>query len=245
MENNLSKKEKREIKRQERAEDLEKDRRKRAARKALGWVVVLGLIAVAVFAIISRDSSINEIVDIGDLKASDHIKGDKDASVVLIEYSDFQCPACAVYSGLMAAVVEEVGDSFAFVYRHYPLERLHSNAKAAARASEAAAKQDKFWEMHDILFANQSVWAKEDDPKAVFVGIAEQIGLNVVSFEEDYESEEVIRIIDEGLNEALDAGFNSTPTFVINGEKIGNFNIPRDVEGFIELINEHTKGDNS
>jgi len=245
MENNLSKKERREIRRQERTEDLEKDRKKRAARKALGWVVILSLIAVGVFAIISRDSSINEEVDIGDIKASDHVKGNEEASVVLIEYSDFQCSACSVFAPLLQAVIEEAGDSFVFVYRHYPLERLHSNAKAAARASEAAAKQGRFWEMHDMLFANQSAWAKEDDPKRVFIGLAGELYLDTKLFEEDYESEEVARIVDESLNEASDAGFDATPTFVINGEKIGSFNVPHDVGGFIELINDRIKEDNS
>ena len=157
---NLSKKERREVRKQEKAEELAKDRQKRAARKALGWVVVLGLIAVGAFAVISKRGSVNEAVNIEDVRAGDWIKGEEGAPVILIEYSDFQCPACAAYSGMVRELVAELPDKLVFVYRHFPLKSIHDNAEPAARAAEAAGKQDKFWEKKIIRNKFSSVLPK-------------------------------------------------------------------------------------
>jgi protein-disulfide isomerase len=77
----------------------------------------------------------------------------------LIEYSDFQCPACGFYFPLLKKLEEEFGENIAIVYRHFPLSSVHPNAKFAAYAAEAAGKQGKFWEMHDLIFTNQSEWS--------------------------------------------------------------------------------------
>jgi protein-disulfide isomerase len=244
-ERNLSKKEKRKLRRQEKISQIEKDRQKRAARRALGWVVILGLIAVAIFAIVSREDSVDRPVEIGNLRADDWTKGNRDASVVLIEYSDFQCPACAFYSGIVGEVVKEFPDDLLLIFRHFPLKTIHPNAEEAARAAEAAGKQGKFWEMHDLIFANQSVWAKEKDPKEFFVSLAGQLELDVSVFEDDYGSKEIADKVSESYGEAVGAGLSATPTFIINGNEIGSSNMPSSLEEFIELINDNIKRDNS
>ena len=88
---------------------------------------------------------------------SDWVKGNRSAPVVLVEYSDFQCPACAASAPLVKQLTEEFGNKIAFVYRHFPLPQ-HKNAYPAAQAAEAAGKQGKFWEMADLIFANQTKW---------------------------------------------------------------------------------------
>ena len=89
----------------------------------------------------------------------DRVKGNEEAGVVLIEYSDFQCPACGSYYPIVKALSEEFPEELLIVYRHYPLTNIHPNAFSAAKASEAAANQGKFWEMHDMLFERQAEWA--------------------------------------------------------------------------------------
>lgn len=92
--------------------------------------------------------------------ADDWVKGKKDSQVILVEYSDFQCPACAAYFPMIERVMDEYKDRVAFVYRHFPLTGIHPYAETMARASEAAGKQGKFWEMYQLIFKNQSVWSR-------------------------------------------------------------------------------------
>ena len=100
---------------------------------------------------------------------SDWIRGNGEARAVVVEYSDFQCPACAAYEPVVDRMLEELGDQVVLVYRHYPLTSIHNNAQLAAQAAEAAGLQGKFWEMHDQLFLQQTVWSEVKDPTDMFV----------------------------------------------------------------------------
>lgn len=94
------------------------------------------------------------------LLETDQVKGKENASVTLIEYADFQCPACASYAPVVEQLEENYGDRVRFVFRHFPLISIHKNAYAASVATEAAGAQGKFWEMHDLLFERQSEWSR-------------------------------------------------------------------------------------
>lgn len=94
------------------------------------------------------------------INSDDWIQGNKDSKIVLIEYSDFQCPACASYFPITKKLTEEFSDKIVFVYRHYPLVNIHPYAEPMARAAEAAGKQGKFWEMYELIFANQATWSR-------------------------------------------------------------------------------------
>ena len=85
-------------------------------------------------------------------------KGNSEAQVTLIEYSDFQCPACATYYQMINKIADDMGDDVQVVFRHYPLSS-HPQAELAARAAEAAGQQDAFWQMHDKLFVHQNTWS--------------------------------------------------------------------------------------
>ena len=87
-------------------------------------------------------------------------KGTNAAPNLLVEYSDFQCPACGIYYPIVKQLAEEENERVKVVYRHFPLRSIHPNAELAAKASEAAGKQNKFWEFHDMLFERQSRWSK-------------------------------------------------------------------------------------
>ena len=169
------------------------------------------------------------------LKETDHIKGAATSSVVLIEYSDFECPACAAYFPLVGAVVEQYKDDIQFVYRHFPLTQIHPRAIPAAVASEAAGKQGKFFEMHDLLFENQQTWRREGVARDHFVSYAQELGLNMDQFLIDLEDEALTRRVQEDFAEGRSLNVTGTPTFFLNGKKIVN---PQSLNEFVSLIEE-------
>ncbi len=151
-----------------------------------------------------------------------HVKGDPDASVTLAEYSDFQCPACAQFYPYIKDILSEHGDSIRFEYRHFPLINIHPQAVPAARAAEAAGQQGKFWEMHDKLFENQSVWSKSSNPSGFFNQYAEELGLDITLFKRHMGSTVITDAINQSFEDARDRGFTGTPTFLLN-DQVMNF----------------------
>lgn len=151
---------------------------------------------------------------------SDHIKGKKDAKVIIVEYADFQCPACATEAPKMKNIVEKYSDKIAFVFRSFPLPG-HTNAKAASAVAEAAGKQDKFWEMSYLLYENQSEWTNLTDKRdAKFEEYAQKLNLNIDQFKKDLTSDEINQKIKFDTALANSEKITETPTFKINGEKI-------------------------
>jgi len=167
---------------------------------------------------------------------SNHTFGAGKKGVILIEYGDFQCPACKAYFPLVKAVQDKFKDDITFQFRHFPLVQIHQNAFAASRAAEAAGMQNKFWEMHDILYEQQTTWAANSSPYTFFEGYAQQLGLNLTKFKEDYSSAAVNDIINADIKQGQALGANSTPTFVLNGKKV-NQN-PSDQKAFEKLISD-------
>lgn len=147
-----------------------------------------------------------------------HIKGNPEAKVELVEYSDFQCPACGQFHPYVKKIIDEYGSELRFEYRHFPLITVHPSAVPAAMAAEAADQQGKFWEMHDKLFENQSVWSKASNPLSLFNQYAEELGLNTEQFKRQQGSSMIADAIDKSFNEARSRGFSGTPTFLLNGQ---------------------------
>jgi len=162
---------------------------------------------------------------------SDWIKGGKNAEVILVEYSDLQCPACAAYAPLVEQITEEFADRIAFVYRHFPLSQ-HKNSRLAAYAAEAAGRQGKFWEMLKKIFSEQGSWENQSNPRGTFISYAQSLGLETGQFEKDLDSSELKKEVEDDYQGGV-AIVNYTPTFFLNGEKISN---PRSYEEFRGLI---------
>jgi protein-disulfide isomerase len=150
--------------------------------------------------------------------SEDWVRGNPAAKVVLIEYSDFQCPACKAYEPLLRQAESLFESNVAFVYRHFPLTQLHANADLAARASEAAGKQGKFWEMHDALFDHHDSWENMLNAESTFLGYAQQIGLNLDQFKSDLTSSEVKQAAADDYARGVRAGVQGTPSFILNGK---------------------------
>jgi protein-disulfide isomerase len=184
---------------------------------------------------------------------SNHVKGDDKKGVTLTEYGDLQCPACWEYEPIMKQVFDKYKTDIKFQFRNFPLTSLHPNAFAAHRAVEAAAKQGKFWEMHDILYEHAHQidqntgkivdieWTATTNPSTYFNDYAQQIGLNVEQFKKDSNSEEVNAIINADLDSANKYGFTGTPSFLLNGKRIET---PNGLAGFNKIIDDAIKANN-
>lgn len=151
---------------------------------------------------------------------SNHVTGNTQSKVTLVEFGDFECPACYKFFPILEQVRAKYKDKIAFQFRHLPLVEIHKNALIGARAAEAAGMQGKFFEMHDSLYTNQQSWSQASDPTSYFVQYAKELGLDEQKFKADLVSEQVNKIIQADRTYAKDQGFNSTPTFLINGKKL-------------------------
>lgn len=156
---------------------------------------------------------------------SDWIQGNPEAAVQLIEYGDFQCPACGYYYPIVKVILEKYNDRILFAYRDFPLSQIHRNAISSARAAEAAGLQDKYWEIYDLLFENQSQWSDRTDAGTLFEGYANSLGLDLKKFKTDFNSQEVKDEVDDEYRQAVSEGVNSTPTFFLNGKAIQPANL--------------------
>lgn len=202
------------------------------------WTLSLLFIALSAYISASFAITKGETLLSSALSPSDNIQGDPQSKVILIEYSDFQCPACANYAPMVRDIVEEFKDHMAFAYRHFPLESIHKNSLIASYAAQASAEQGKFWEMHDLLFENQNEWNSLDDPKETFISYAKNLGMDVEKFKQDFESGKIRNKVKNDSNSGKDMKLTSTPSFFLNGQLINN---PRSYEQFRTLIRETVK----
>ncbi len=157
------------------------------------------------------------------VREDDWVRGDHSlARTTLVEYSDFECPACGIYYSVLKQLEAETGSDLLVVYRHFPLSAIHPNAELAAQAAEAAGAQGKFFEMHDKLFEEQKVWSRNESPRELFIGYAKELGLDEGKFIDIMDDESTVRKITESVAEARLLGAKGTPTFFINGTLLPN-----------------------
>ncbi|PID32019.1 hypothetical protein CR970_02750 [Candidatus Saccharibacteria bacterium] len=170
---------------------------------------------------------------------TNHIKGSDSASVTLVEYGDFQCPACSQYHITIEELLAQRSDDIQFQFVHFPISSIHPNAMAAHRAAEAAGMQDKFWEMHDMLYSNSPAWQRSTSASAVFEGYASQLGLNMDKYREDVASTAVNDIINADLDKGRKQKIQGTPTFFVNGKETAE--LPQTLDDFNRIIDAAIK----
>jgi protein-disulfide isomerase len=215
-----------------------KGKRKLLSRIIL-WASAVIIISAAVWGLLKIANNLSpasQNINIS-ISNSDWVKGARNAKVILLEYSDFQCPACALYAPVLNELEEEFRDKIALVYRHFPLKMIHKDAELAARAAEAAGRQNKFWAMHDMIFNNQDEWAAGGEAKDFFIKYAQALNLNVEQFKNDINSKQVKDEVNDDYQSGLSAGINYTPAFFLNGKKI----TPKNYEDFRKIIGEAVK----
>lgn len=155
------------------------------------------------------------------------------ATVTLVEFGDFECPACAAYHPIVKKIMADFAGNLTLVFRNFPLDSIHKNAHIAAQAAEAAGKQGKYWEMYNWLYEHGPDWTQSNAPMDVFAAQAKTMGLDVEKFRKDTDSDEVKNFITRDINDSNSLGVNATPTFYLDGVKLEN---PATIDEFESLV---------
>ena len=151
--------------------------------------------------------------------------GSPEARLTLVEFGDYQCPACGDYHPMIKQLLSDFNGKVNFVFRNFPLSQ-HANAKISSYAAEAAGLQGKFEEMHNKIYETQNDWSSSKDAGSIFIGYAKNLGLDVDKFTKDINSDAVKQKVDRDTNDGLTLQINETPTLYLNGIKLvltGNY----------------------
>jgi len=162
-----------------------------------------------------------------------YLAASSSAKVTLVEFGDYQCPACVVYHPLVKQLLTEFSGKVNFVFRNFPLSQ-HANAPISAYAVEAAGLQGKYWQMHDKVYESATDWVASTDAKTIFIGYAGNLGLDMDKFRTDIDSSAVKDKVQKDTNDGNLINISATPTFYINGIKITN--LPGSYEDFKKLV---------
>lgn len=163
-------------------------------------------------------------------------KGQPNAPVVIMEFADFQCPACGDFSRFSEPLIKDHIDNGTarFVWYDFPLVEIHPNAILASRAGRCANEQNQFWPYHDYVFGQQGEWSEEQNPSNQFIGYAEQLGLDRAAFTQCLRSDKYQKEVSESRQLGTTLGVNSTPTVFVNGRKLEGY--PRSRSEWDEAI---------
>ena len=185
------------------------------------WII-LAVIIVGFFGIMtySKKDKVADSSSSSSSQGSQNFYGKMDSPVTITEFVDFQCEACYAYYPYVKEVKEKYKDKVRFQVRNFPITSGHQFAYQAARSAEAAARQGKFWEMHDKLFEGQKIWEQTQNPQTYFDQYAETIGLDMEKYRTDRDSSSVADVINKDLADVKEIGGTGTPTFAINGKKV-------------------------
>jgi protein-disulfide isomerase len=169
------------------------------------------------------------------IKPDDHVYGNPNSPVVLVEYLDFECEACGRAYPTTTQLKEEYKDKIAFVPRYFPLPG-HRNSRTAAHAVEAAAIQGKFWEMYDLVFQAQTQWGEQQNPnQEQFEKYALQAGVDIEKWRVDVMSTAVMDRVEKSYQEGVKLGLQGTPSFFLAGKSIST---PAGIESFKVLVDK-------
>jgi formate-nitrite transporter family protein len=164
------------------------------------------------------------------VSARDHSLGQVQAPVTLVEYGDFECPHCAAAYPVIRGLLEALDGRVRFVFRHFPITVSHDHAQKAAEASEAAAEQGKFWEMHNLLFQHQDELDSES-----LIRYAKELGLDIDTFTSGFLAGQFAERVYEDLASGESSGVHWTPTFFLNGARYGS---ARDLDGLVREVTD-------
>ncbi len=201
------------------------------------WIIFVVAVVGLMTALVVSSRSANPKVDVSAIDANsiqpasasngniaEHVFGKADSKVVLIEYGDFQCPACGSVFPRVKAITEAYKSELGFVFRNFPLTAIHPNGKASASTVEAAGLQGKYWEMYNLIYENQKEWSNLTGTERtdVFVGYAKALGLDETKFKTDLGDSSVSQKISFDQTIGKKIGVSATPTFYLNGVKLAN-----------------------
>lgn len=197
------------------------------------WIIFVAAVVLFLGGLVAMSNS--KKVDVSNVNAAsiqpateqsgniaDHVLGNKESKVILVEYGDFQCPGCKAVHPTVKALAEKYEDQIAFVFRNFPLTTIHANARTAAAAAEAAGLQGKYWEMHDQLYETQDSWKSlsPEERGDFFANYAKELNLNVEQFKTDLASEAIAEKINFDLALGRKVGVSGTPGLFLNGNEL-------------------------
>lgn len=202
------------------------------------WITIIVVLIGGMWLLInavnnSPSPSTLPAIKIPDVSDKDFIKGDPNAKVTLIEYADYQCPACKTYFSLLTQFASDFDKDVRIVYRFFPLINTHQNSMISSQVAYAAWLQGKFWEMSKILYENQDNWGNSSKASEIFTGYASKLGLDLTKFESDTNKDSTKNFITNAFDQAVALGITSTPSFFLNGSYI---QAPTNYEAFKKLI---------
>ncbi|HSD98319.1 MAG TPA: thioredoxin domain-containing protein [Patescibacteria group bacterium] len=240
MQQELTKDERKALRQETEREKMERERKYHFWKIVALWSLAGMLLVLALWALVAFSTGSTQQTQDFKLPAvtQKDFQTNPNAKTVLVEYADFQCPACKAYHPVVAQLESVYGTKLNVVYRMFPLKTIHQNAINSARAAYAASRQNAFWPMHDKLFDQQDSWAALSDPESVFIKLAKDAGLNTDQFKKDYESSDSLVFVNTSYDNATAMGLNSTPTFFLNGQHIEN---PQSYDDFKKLIDSAMK----
>lgn len=140
--------------------------------------------------------------------------------VTLEEFADYQCPPCGELHPSLKQLKQQLGPNLNFIFRNLPLTTIHKNSLIAAQAAESARMQNRFWEMHDLLYENQNLWSDDVNPRTIFLKWAADLGMDTTRFARDLDSKQVNLRIEADQEAAAELGINGTPTVLVNGRQL-------------------------
>lgn len=222
----LTKKEQKALRHAERVEMEERAARRKKLKDYAFWgvffVILLASVGTIIYFSLPKPTPTAQVMAEADsllppVSSTDYVTGAKNAKLTVIEYGDFQCPACGHYFPMVEQMRKDFKDSVRFVFRNFPITSAHPNAQIAAQAAYAAGKQGKFWEMYDLLYKNQTKWADSTTADQVFATYAVQLQLNPAQFTTDMTSQEAADFVNAQSQAGQKAGVQATPTFFLNG----------------------------
>lgn len=153
---------------------------------------------------------------------SNHTRGNTQSPVELVAYKDFECPPCGQFYPIEEQLYEKYKDKVKFTFKHFPIDTIHANTRAAHRAAEAAGLQGKFFEMHSLIYQNQQTWNTQatTNPQPIFERYAQQLGLDLEKFKADVALDSTNKTINADVSAGKQAGVSGTPTYFLNGTQL-------------------------
>ena len=202
-------------------------------RKTVFFVVIPLLVVFTAYVLLNQGTTYSTT----EIAENDHVREPGAKPVSIVVYADFQCPACATENQTILQAWPSIRDSAQLVFRHFPVTNTHRHAWTASLYAEAAGKQNRFWEMHDYLFATQPDWSNLSEVENEFDAYALELNLDIEQLHLDIASEEVVMKVRNDLRGGAASGVRGTPAVFINGRQLNNPSRARIIDAVNDEVN--------
>ena len=202
-------------------------------RKTVFFVVIPLLVVFIAYVLLNQGTTYSTT----EIAENDHVREPGAKPVSIVVYADFQCPACATENQTILQAWPSIRDSAQLVFRHFPVTNTHRHAWTASLYAEAAGKQNRFWEMHDYLFATQPDWSNLSEVENEFDAYALELNLDIEQLHLDITSEEVVMKVRNDLRGGTASGVRGTPAVFVNGRQLNNPSRARIIDAVNDEVN--------